>query len=345
MLNGKRLVSFSMVKNEEDIIEQFVRHHSQFVDTMYIADNMSTDGTRSILDELKKEGLPIVVWDDYEQGYLQSAKTTAGYHKIAASDSFAYFAAIDADEFILLSDKNSISDVKGDVYHIDRYCHVLMPNNHAAHLNEMNWRLKNPQTPKILIVHDPGNYSDFIIADGNHFVEKSGVRVQHQPVSGALIIHYPYRSIAQYVNKVVIGWLAILLREEGVADQKECIGSHWRDEYVQLRACNFNINANDLIPRIYGCSSLDEFLCGCEECDGIVFADGKYKHLMQNRKLENLILSSCERIIEELWEYKGRVVLLGFRPGVRCRRLLTYYRQHGFLKTIRKVINNVCAGV
>lgn len=339
MLNGKRLVSFSMVKNEEDIIESFVRHNLKFVDTMYIADNMSTDGTRLILNELKKEGLPIVVWDDQEQGYIQSAKTTAGYHRIAKLDSFAYFIAIDADEFIMLADENQISDVKGCVYHVERYCHVLKPNAHVVQIHEMNLRLKKPQTPKILIVHDPGNYRDFIIADGNHFVEKSGRRVSHQTVSGVLIIHYPYRSISQYVNKVVIGWLAILLREEGVADKDECVGSHWRDEYVQLRENNFNINANDIVPRIYGCVSLDDFMCGCEESAGISPVVSRYNHLMQKQKLENLILSSCERVIDELWEYKGRVVLLGFSPGARVRRLLAYYRRHGFLKTIRKVIH------
>ena len=43
-----RIISLSMVKNEQDIIEPFIRHHGSLVDAMIILDNGSVDQTRNI---------------------------------------------------------------------------------------------------------------------------------------------------------------------------------------------------------------------------------------------------------------------------------------------------------
>lgn len=220
MLNGKRMVSFSMVKNEEDIIEQFVRHNSKHIDVMYIADNMSTDGTRDILNALREEGLPIVIWDDNDPRHIQSEKTTAAYHKISSVESFHYFIAIDADEFIQLSVGCHIPEGKGNAFHLKRYCHVIDSTASTHDLYTMRQRLRKQQTPKILIVHDPKHFSEYTIADGNHFVEKAGRRVEHNELSKALIAHYPYRTIDQYVRKVVMGWLGVLLIDEEAGKKK-----------------------------------------------------------------------------------------------------------------------------
>ena len=56
-----KIVSVSMVKNEADVIESFVRHACTFVDEMYICDHKSTDGTLEILKSLQSEGLPIKI--------------------------------------------------------------------------------------------------------------------------------------------------------------------------------------------------------------------------------------------------------------------------------------------
>ncbi len=45
----------TMVRNEEDIIETFVRYHSGAVDRMIIVDNGSTDRTPEILALIRDE--------------------------------------------------------------------------------------------------------------------------------------------------------------------------------------------------------------------------------------------------------------------------------------------------
>ena len=50
-----KVVSITMVKNESDIIESFVRYYLNVVDEMIILDNGSTDETLKILNKLKDE--------------------------------------------------------------------------------------------------------------------------------------------------------------------------------------------------------------------------------------------------------------------------------------------------
>ena len=55
------IVIVSMVRNEADVIESFVRHHLAVVDAIEIVDHASTDGTFEILEKLCAEGLPLTV--------------------------------------------------------------------------------------------------------------------------------------------------------------------------------------------------------------------------------------------------------------------------------------------
>ena len=59
-----KVVSITMVKNEVDIIESFIRYHLNIVDEMIILDNCSSDETPLIISKLIDEGLPIRLLDD-----------------------------------------------------------------------------------------------------------------------------------------------------------------------------------------------------------------------------------------------------------------------------------------
>ena len=52
-----KLIGIARVKNESDFIEYFVRHNSNILDELYVADDGSSDNTKEILKLLKKEGL------------------------------------------------------------------------------------------------------------------------------------------------------------------------------------------------------------------------------------------------------------------------------------------------
>ena len=63
------LVCISMVKNEQDIIEPFLRNNAKFFDLMIVLDNGSTDKTRDILFDCAREFGNVIVSDQPEAAY------------------------------------------------------------------------------------------------------------------------------------------------------------------------------------------------------------------------------------------------------------------------------------
>lgn len=51
---SKKRVGLSMVRNESDVIETFIRHNLTLLDELHIVDHNSSDNTREILIHLKQ---------------------------------------------------------------------------------------------------------------------------------------------------------------------------------------------------------------------------------------------------------------------------------------------------
>ena len=66
-----KIVSFTMVNNESEIIESFIRYNYNFIDEMVVIDNGCTDNTIKIVNELIKEGFKIKVYDESLEAYNQ----------------------------------------------------------------------------------------------------------------------------------------------------------------------------------------------------------------------------------------------------------------------------------
>ena len=97
-----KIYSISMVKDEEDIIESFIRFNSLIIDKFFILDNGSTDNTNGILNLLKKEGFDIEILSDTDTEFNQMYKTNELLHRILREYEQADFIIpLDADEFII----------------------------------------------------------------------------------------------------------------------------------------------------------------------------------------------------------------------------------------------------
>lgn len=66
-----KIILFTMVNNESEIIESFIRYNSNFVDKMVIIDNGCTDNTMEIVHLLQNEGYKIDTYDESLQPYDQ----------------------------------------------------------------------------------------------------------------------------------------------------------------------------------------------------------------------------------------------------------------------------------
>ncbi len=56
-----KVAAITMIKDECDIIELFVRINSRSVDHIFVIDHDSKDGTQEILLRLKAQGFPLTI--------------------------------------------------------------------------------------------------------------------------------------------------------------------------------------------------------------------------------------------------------------------------------------------
>ncbi|HFR3515724.1 TPA: glycosyltransferase family 2 protein, partial [Streptococcus suis] len=100
-----KIISFTMVNNESEIIESFIRYNYNFIDEMVIIDNGCTDNTMQIIFNLIKEGYKISVYDESLEAYNQYRLDNKYLTKIIAEKNPDLIIPLDADEF-LTADSN-----------------------------------------------------------------------------------------------------------------------------------------------------------------------------------------------------------------------------------------------
>lgn len=95
-----KIVSFTMVNNESEIIESFIRYNYNFVDEMVIIDNGCTDSTIKIVRNLINEGIKIKVYDESLEAYNQYRLDNKYLNKIIEEIKPDIILPLDADEFL-----------------------------------------------------------------------------------------------------------------------------------------------------------------------------------------------------------------------------------------------------
>lgn len=309
-----RSVCFSMVKNEEDIIEAFVRHTLSQVDHLYVADNLSTDGTRDILDALVAEGLPLTVSLDPAQAMEQNVKMTSMYRRYAAVEHFDFAFFLDADEFLRL-DKDLMAAVprragQGRAFYVPRLNYVYMgepkTGDALSVFDAMTTLDTMKMSPKSMIFHDKAGCRRYHIGNGNHHVRdwaQGGETVsEEQPQPFATMLHFPIRSVEQYLSKSLLGWLAMQLRAEGVNDAEQTIGKHWRTQYRLILQANADVTEELVKKNLYG--SVPENRRG-EERPFRPDLPIRYANLMRHESVMVQLVKMYSRTIDSLWQERA----------------------------------------
>ena len=95
-----KIISFTMVNNESESLESFIRYNYNFVDEMVIIDNGCTDSTIKIIRKLIGEGFKITVYDESLEAYNQYRLDNKYLTKIANEKNPDIILPLDADEFL-----------------------------------------------------------------------------------------------------------------------------------------------------------------------------------------------------------------------------------------------------
>ncbi len=241
-----RLYGASMVRNEADVIEAFVRHNLAVLDGLVIVDNGSLDGTSEILARLKAEGLPLRVVPDPEPAYWQSATMTGLAREALAQDNADFVFALDADEFLKLETRatleRALSEVPAGAHAVIDWL-TYVPDSFDSDPGTFGpghlwWRLKTERHGLFKVAVGRGlleHPADAVVM-GNHGVQSPGeTRARphaHLRRGAVAVAHCPVRSRPQLEAKIILGHLALLASRQ----QDHRLSHHWRELYAELCA-------------------------------------------------------------------------------------------------------------
>ena len=236
-----RVVAISCVKNEDDIIEAFVRHTAAFVDQLIVLDNGSTDETGGILRSLKIEGIPIELVEDPSPGHWQWRRMTHLMEDYAVKRYGAdWIIPLDADEYIAAKNveafrsalataiqplkikwRNYVPDTSDDMGEINPVLRI----RHRLVKEAKPWK-------KILVPRNTiTNCDNTVLSQGNHDLLVNGKKCESSILDSIQLAHFPIRSPGQYGSKIALRYLQYLAMSER---EKEW-GSHLRSGYELLK--------------------------------------------------------------------------------------------------------------
>ena len=250
----KKIFVVVMVKNEQDVIESFVRHTLTFADKILIRDHMSSDKTGYILDKLMAEGLPVSVSTEKNPAHIQAKVLTELFWQ-ALAEGADLVLPLDADEF-LVGNSPSIKPAKilqnlsaNKVYHLP--WRLYAPQKWSEKnflLYQSLWRSTDLAPGGKMIVGKNSVSTGDAVAEGNHNIIRrvSAETMVHLPkddVTDIHIAHFYWRSQEQHATKVAVSWMNIVAEFSNVSFSS---GSY-RANHERLQRGE-QIPINEIIP-------------------------------------------------------------------------------------------------
>lgn len=277
-----RIVGATIVRNEADLIEAFVRHHAALLDGLLVIDHGSTDRTPAIVRQLAGEGLAVRLAHSGALGFRQASELTRAIAGWFAEAPFDVCFALDADEFIVGNGVAAIDRERlrqallplndGDAGTL-RWTTYLPPARERRALphpfDRMPLRLADEPRAlrKVVLGRRLLSGSDWTLAPGNHGVVRMRGPGQAEPVQplsldSLRLAHLPIRSAGQLAQKAVLGWLAHRLAFGELALRSN-VNQHWRRVTDELAAGHTLDDAALLQAALalYADGGLDETQC------------------------------------------------------------------------------------
>jgi glycosyltransferase involved in cell wall biosynthesis len=201
------IVAVTMVRDEADIIGHTLGLMLEQVDHAIVADNLSVDDTREIVESFDR----VTVVDDPDPGYTQSVKMTRLAHQ-AGEMGAEWVVPFDADEAWYLPD---LATLDAEVIQTRPHVYVPRPSDPP---NPLEWEFRLPDAEpqnKVAFRYRPS----IALHMGQHDVDHPGTRAD-----AGRVRHYQYRSLEQVRRKVSNGVGAY-----NASGLSRIYGSHWRD--------------------------------------------------------------------------------------------------------------------
>lgn len=207
-----KVVSVSLIKNEEDIICSNIIHNSKAVDTMIILDNQSTDHTTEILRRLKDKGYNIEYHYDTTSDFQLIEKYDKLIKHAVNTHNADIILPLDADEFLA-----PIDTARKTLKHLPQeHAYHIYWQNYTPTINDNHYE---PFIPCRITHRPPNNRSSFhkviipreialnsTVTMGCHSITPHGHIEQLKDI---YLAHYPIRTPQQLYEKVLKNYRAV----------------------------------------------------------------------------------------------------------------------------------------
>ena len=311
---SKKRVGLSMVRNESDVIETFIRHNLTLLDELHIIDHNSSDNTREILTLLKQEGLPIHIYHYNELEFAPERVLNHMMQHILNNDAdIDYIFPLDADEFIYCPSRERlhyflslIPQERVGMYTWRGY----LPNSteydtdFICHFTDQ--RKEEILTPKVIIPRAIAETC--ILTIGSHYMINSDgkeikstvfiepnnqqfyywfierFQAEFITTDDLWLGHYPIRSTAQQIKKVLEKSITMVMEKKGHKDIA------WETQLRDLLAKKMNISLETLrlIAYQYRSTTKEQTEIANKQALRSQKLDLKYKHLISNDPLPTI---------------------------------------------------------
>lgn len=221
-------VIVSVVRNELDILEAFVRYHVELFDRLVIADHRSIDGSDELLRELRSEGLPLDVRPLTAPIFRQGLTTTLLARAVAEELRPELIVPLDADEFVTAEEPDRVPSL---IAELSRERPTLVVQRNFVPMSDDDRGERNPvarivhreprdrrtisgKTRKVVVPGPLAADPAWGIANGNHrVVPRAGQgRIISDRDSELFVAHYPVRSVEQLAWRLVSRFGAVAAR-------------------------------------------------------------------------------------------------------------------------------------
>lgn len=239
-------VGVTRVRNECDIIEMFVRQNLSVLDELHIIINNNTDSTVEILSELRKEGLPIIPYNDTFLHNPQEVVISKLLNTQLDASECEWCFPLDADEFITVSRQDLAAELREvpagtlagwtwkTYVPLERLDEESRPSDQGTNPFHSIRYCRDPEPascdPKIII---PSRLFASIRVSAGSFMawDENDVELPVHMLSSRLT-HIPVRSTEQLISKYCLGELSLRMKRfRGVRE-----GYHWTKEYAAIKS-------------------------------------------------------------------------------------------------------------
>lgn len=226
-----------LVRDEYDIIAQNINFHLRFgIENFVVSDNGSTDGTRDILAEFKRQlGKSIIILDESASPYHQATLVSRMIEVAKQEFRPRWIISSDADEFWYPASGRYDSEMDGKKNILNCYWHNFLPRSDASwqdftDIGEMPGYHGGMSKLLCLAWGLHGMYT------GNHNSRSiPSIAVRSENIR---VYHYPVRTYKQFERKVVQGYRAAVQ-----ASFLESAAWHWGTYHREWE--------NGRLPEIY----------------------------------------------------------------------------------------------